>query len=103
MIKVYGMATCPGCQAVKPQLVGRENEFEYIDIGSHVRLLKEFLRLRDTREEFEEMRAGGYAGIPCFLWEDGRISFDPEDAGLKNEETVMACSIEDHLAGKEGC
>ncbi len=103
MIKVYGMETCPGCQAVKPQLLGREDEFEYVDIGSHVRLLKEFLRLRDTRDEFAEIRKDGRAGIPCFLTEEGDITFDPEEVGLRNVEQVIACSIEDHMAGKEGC
>lgn len=103
MIKVYGMETCPGCQVIKPQLIGREDEFEYIDIGSHVRLLKEFLRLRDNREEFAEMRKDGYAGIPCFVTEEGEITFVPEEVGLRTVEPVIACSIEDHLAGKEGC
>lgn len=39
MITIYGMDTCPDCVAVKEQIKGREGEFEYKDIGSHVRIL----------------------------------------------------------------
>lgn len=59
--------------------------------------------MRDTREEFAEVRKEGRAGIPCFLTEDGAVTFVPEDVGLRTVEQVIACSIEDHLAGKEGC
>lgn len=103
MIKIYGMETCPDCTSVKEQITGREAEFEYIDIGTHVRLLKEFLRVRDNSSVFDEARREGYAGIPCFVWEDGRVSLNPEDAGLKKSESVMACSLEDHLAGRKSC
>ena len=41
------MATCPGCFEVKAMLSGNQ-DFEIIDIGEHVRNLKEFIRLRDT-------------------------------------------------------
>ena len=40
--------------------------------------LKEFLAMRDTREEFAQVRAEGRVGIPCFLHEDGRIAFEVE-------------------------
>ena len=33
MIKVYGMPTCPYCDYVHEQIKGREDEFEYINIG----------------------------------------------------------------------
>ena len=33
MIKIYGMPSCPYCAYVHQQIIGRENEFEYIDIG----------------------------------------------------------------------
>ena len=47
MIKIYGMKTCPDCVAVDEQVKG-DSRYEVIDIGEHVRFLKEFLRLRDT-------------------------------------------------------
>ena len=85
MIKVYGMDTCPDFVEVQKQIKGNEN-FEFIDIGEHVMNLKEFLRLRDKDAVFDEAKAGGYIGIPCFVLESGRISLDPKDAGLKNFE-----------------
>ena len=85
MIKIYGMDTCPGCVEVQKQIKGNEN-FEFIDIGKHVMNLKEFLRLRDKETVFDEAKAGGYIGIPCFVLEGGRISLDPKEAGLKNFE-----------------
>ena len=104
MIKIYGMNTCPYCIAVKEQMVGREGEFEYIDIGSHVKLLKEFLRIRDNNPIFDEIKVQGKAGIPCFVREDGTVSLELEDFGfVEPVEPVQACSIQDHREGKEGC
>ena len=39
MIKIYGMPTCPYCDYVHEQIVGREDEFEYINIGENIRNL----------------------------------------------------------------
>lgn len=82
------MSTCPDCTAVKKQAEGN-SRYEIIDIGSHVRRLKEFMRLRDTREEFAPMRRLGYVGIPCFILEDGTITFRPrkQDSRLKRRKS----------------
>ena len=37
MIKIYGLKTCPYCDYIKEQIVGQEDKFQYIDIGTHVR------------------------------------------------------------------
>lgn len=105
MVKIYGMSTCPDCVDIKQQLEGHEAEYEYIDIGSHVRVLKEFLRIRDNSPVFEEARRNGYAGIPCFVKEDGSVTLIPEEVGLvtNEREDVRACSIEDHINGVGGC
>ena len=83
MIKIYGMKSCPDCVAVDKQVEG-DSRYQVIDIGEHVRLLKEFLRLRDTNPVFDEAKKKGYAGIPCFVLEDGTVTLDPEEAGLKS-------------------
>ena len=44
MIKVYGMPTCPYCEYVHEQIVGREDEFEYINIGENIRNMSAFTR-----------------------------------------------------------
>ena len=42
-------------------------------------------------------------GIPAFVFEDGRVSVDPADAGLVEYGSPNACSIQDHKAGRKGC
>lgn len=74
MIKVYVMSSCPDCRDVKTQIEGNP-EYVLIDIGSHVRCLKEFLRIRDFHPAFREIRAKGLVGIPCYVDEDGNVAF----------------------------
>lgn len=113
MITIYGLHTCPYCDFLQPQIAGRTDEFTYVDIGSHVRNLHKFIDMRDNRPEFDRLKKAGDIGIPCFVFDDGRISFDPADAGLveydpkkaaKSAEDAQApaCSVADHKAGK-GC
>ena len=84
MIKIYGMDTCPDCSYLFDQIRGREDEFEYISIGEHVRNLNEFLRIRDNRPVFDDCKASGYAGIPCFVSGDGSVTIVPEEVGLQS-------------------
>ena len=56
MIKMYVMHTCPDCEYVEKQVEGNPN-FEVIDIGKHVRNLKQFIKLRDTNPAFDEAKA----------------------------------------------
>lgn len=60
------------------------NQYEVIDIGQHVRDLKAFLRLRDHHPAFNEAKSVGAVGIPCFVLEDGTVTLNPEDAGLRS-------------------
>ncbi len=103
MIRIYGMPTCPDCDCIYEQIKGRENEFQYINIGENIRNMKEFMRLRDKNAVFDPCKEMGNVGIPAFVFEDGRISIDPADAGLTGYETPVACSIEDHRSGRTGC
>lgn len=99
MIKIYGMSTCPDCVYLYDQIEDRQ-EFEMIDIGSHVKYLKEFLKLRDKEPVFDDCRENGYVGIPCFLLEDGTVTLTPEDVRLKKrptEDEHPSCSL------KGGC
>lgn len=86
MIKIYGMITCPDCSYLLDQISGLEDEYEYIEIGEHVLKMKEFLRIRDSKDNaeiFKDIKATGGVGIPCFVLEDGLISLDPSVAGLE--------------------
>ncbi len=91
------MSTCPDCTDVK--LVAKNDDrFQLIDIGEHVRNLKEFLRLRDKHPKFRVARERGLVGIPSFLLEDGSVTFHPEEVGLDiaacSEPQGAACNID---------
>lgn len=87
------MATCPDCFEVKARLSDNP-DFEIIDIGEHVRKLKEFIRLRDSSPAFNSVKANGSIGIPCFVSEDGQISFDTERYIHEEFPTGAACSLD---------
>ncbi|MDK2917667.1 MAG: hypothetical protein PWQ37_400 [Candidatus Petromonas sp.] len=46
-------------------------EFLYIDITDSMLNLKKFLKYRDNRLEFEEIRKSGRVGIPCVMINKG--------------------------------
>ena len=83
MIKIYGMSTCPDCTYVEEQ-VKDDDHYQVIDIGQHVRDLKAFLKLRDHHPAFNEAKRMGAVGIPCFVLEDGTVTLNPVDAGLRS-------------------
>ncbi len=85
MIKVYIMSTCPDCKNIK-RMVADDQRFQVIDIGEHVRNLKEFMQLRDVHPKFEVARKRGLVGIPSFIMEDGTVTFEPKDVGLSEVE-----------------
>ena len=94
MIKIYGMKSCPDCSFVDEQVKGN-GRYEVIDIGEYVRNLKAFLALRDNNPVFDDAKKHGYAGIPCFVLEDGRVTLSPEEAGLKSrQDEAPSCSID---------
>ena len=103
MIKIYGMPTCPYCDYVHEQIRGREDEYEYINIAENIRNMSAFIRLRDSDPVFDRLKAIGDVGIPVFVFEDGRVSVDPADAGLIEYGSEIVCSIEDHRNGRSGC
>ena len=81
MIKIYGMDTCPDCTYVKAQVKDKSG-YE--------------LKLRDSSPVFDEARKNGYAGIPCFVLDDGTVTLSPEDAGLEPRpaDEGLSCSID---------
>ena len=93
MIKVYSMPTCPDCRAID-KLVEGNPAFQVINIGEHVRYLKEFLKLRDHRPEFDRLKKFDDVCIPCFVLEDGSITFKPEEVGLHIEASGESCSLD---------
>lgn len=94
MTKVYVIATCPDCFEVKSKLSGNQN-FEIIDIGEHLRNLKEFIRLRDSSPAFDSVKANGSIGIPCFVSEDGQISFNADEFIPEEITSGASCSLDE--------
>ena len=93
MITVYVMESCADCAQVKEQLKGNPH-FNIVDIGQHVRSLKSFLHLRDSHTEFTTIKARGAIGIPCFVQEDGKITFELDDIHIEETSGGTACSID---------
>ncbi len=93
MTKVYVMATCPDCTQVKAQLADNPR-YELIDIGEHVRNLKEFLKLRDNNPAFDEAKKHGWVGIPCFLLENGSVRFSMDDVVIEETPDGATCSLD---------
>ena len=93
MITVYVMASCPDCAQVKTQLKD-DPRFQLIDIGEQARSLKAFLQLRDQHSAFDPVKARGNIGIPCFVMEDGSISFKFDRIRLEEIPDGTACSLD---------
>lgn len=89
------MPSCPDCEYVERQIAGSDR-FEIIDIGSNVKNLKAFLRLRDSNPAFAGPKKYGVVGIPCFEREDGSLTLNPEDVGLKSRPITEggACNLD---------
>ncbi len=83
------MPTCPYCMYVERQVEGNPN-FQIVDIGSHVKLLKEFLALRDKEPVLVEAKKKGDLGIPCFVREDGSVTLEPSEVGLHSYSEVLS-------------
>lgn len=94
MTKVYVMSTCPDCFEVKERLSDNP-DFEIIDIGEHVRNLKEFIRLQDSSHAFDTVKADGSIGIPCFVSEGGQVSFDAEEYVPEGYSSGTSCSLDE--------
>ena len=92
---MFVMQTCPDCEYVEKQVEG-DPRFEVIDIGKHVRNLKQFLDLRDSNHAFDEAKKIGDVGIPCYVLEDGTVTLMSKDVGLEPRPTALgaACRID---------
>lgn len=65
---------------MKEFLSNNEINFEFIDITDSMRNLKIYLKLRDSRPEFEEIKRGGRVGIPFIMIDNGeKLIFEQPD------------------------
>nr|MCR5776535.1 glutaredoxin [Lachnospiraceae bacterium] len=82
----------------KASLDANGAEYDFRDIGSDLKALKEFIRLRDTATVFDGIRGTGAIGIPAIVSEDDSIIIDwegyLEDKGYKVVQEGTACGID---------
>lgn len=104
-MKLYGAGICPDCVRAKKALDEKGLEYTYVDITENTSKMKEFLRLRDSRDEFVEKKEAGLIGIPAFLFSDDSLLFELEDLDFK--KIVNDKDDEDKeeigLCGLDGC
>ena len=80
-MKFYGTMICNKCVEAKRIIKERNigDQYQFIDITANVDNMREFLKLRDTRKEFDTAKEEGRIGLPCFLHEDGTITFQVQE------------------------
>ena len=103
MVKIYGSKMCPDCIRCMLNMDANGLEYEYVDINADLKNLKQFLIYRDTLPIFDHCKEIGDVGVPAFVFEDGRVSVDPADAGLIEYGSPNACSVVDYKSGRKGC
>ncbi len=76
-ITMYGAPICPDCVEAKAILEKREDMVvDYKNITESTSTLKEFLVYRDNDKLFADVIREGKIGIPFFVLEDGKKTFD---------------------------
>lgn len=75
-MKLYGADQCPDCIEAFRILDSKDINYEYVDIIKNTKTLKEFLDIRDTRDEFDIIKENSMYGIPCFIFDDGYLTFE---------------------------
>ena len=78
MIMVYGTDLCPDCVAAKRAFDENGIEYKYINITDSLGSMKQFLKLRDTKDAFKNVRGGNSIGIPALVVSPTEITLDWE-------------------------
>ena len=79
MIMMYGTDLCPDCVAAKKSLEENGIEYKYLNITESLGSMKQFLKLRDTKDAFNEIRGNGKdIGIPALIISPTEITLDWE-------------------------
>ena len=78
MLKIYGSMLCKDCVQCREDLDKAGVAYEYLDFADELKNLKEFLAIRDSDPQYDEVRQRGGIGIPCIVTEEGSILLDWE-------------------------
>ena len=81
---VYFSEHCKDCGPLKAALDEAGIKYAPVDISGGMFPLKQFLKYRDTRPEFDPIKEKGQVGVPCIVVNDGEhIMFSvPEDLDI---------------------
>lgn len=77
-MKLYFSLLCPDCPPVIKLLDEKKVDYEKVNITEDIFGLKEFIFLRDEREEFDYIINNKYLGIPCLRTNDDKLLFEDD-------------------------
>jgi Glutaredoxin-related protein len=77
---LYGTNLCPFCRQANELFEKNGVKADYREITEDLALFKEFLKLRDNSDKYADIKANGKVGVPTFVFEDGTITFDENEA-----------------------
>lgn len=77
---VWGSFYCPFTTAAVKRFKEENIEIDYKEISDSMSRMREFLALRDHRDEMQPVREAGRVGVPCIITNDDKILFEVEDA-----------------------
>lgn len=78
-VTLIGSHLCPDTLYAINELAARKVKIEFKNLSASLADLKAFLPLRESSPLFDEPKANGSIGIPCFILEDGFTTLELED------------------------
>lgn len=78
-IIMFGTNACPDCIEAEKVLKEKNAEYTYLEFSESTANLKRFLKLRDTKDIFDDVKAKGNIGVPCFMLSDGTLTLSLEE------------------------
>lgn len=79
MLKIIGSSYCKDTVAALETLKNNNTEYEFYDVSTDMNNLRKYLELRENEEVFIKVRAEKRIGFPCFILDNGKITFDIEE------------------------
>ena len=73
---LYFSSLCPDTKAFVEELQRQNISYREVDITASMANLKEFIRLRDDKPQFEGRKQWGMVGVPCLVTKTGQYIFE---------------------------
>ncbi len=78
-VTVIGSHLCPDTLYALCRLKEKLADLDFKNLSASLSDLKAYLAVRESSPLYEQVRAGGGIGIPCFELEDGRCTLDLDE------------------------